>query len=208
MDCHLPDVDGFETTARVRHRVDAKRSVPIMAVTASISPRDRERAAQAGMDDFLLKPFRREELSAKIEQWVSHRTPSSEHGASVLEVGPLVGSKDVEGALQQLEEDYGHEMMQKIIDMFLPDAEARIARIRKAIQQQDYRQLEEAAHGLKSGAANIGAREMTDFCARLESMGETQSMADAEVIMAQLLQSWNSLQPILVRFRRESLPSG
>ncbi len=69
MDCHMPGLDGFETTRRIR-RGDICPEIPVIAVTASAMKEDLERCKSAGMDDCLAKPFRREDLAAVLERWM------------------------------------------------------------------------------------------------------------------------------------------
>ena len=104
---------------------------------------------------------------------------------------------DVANGLKQLEEDYGKEMVLKIVGMFIPDAEARIAQIDQAIKQEDFRALEEAAHGLKSGAANIGAKEMSQLCQQLETQGELGQIGDAPEVLKKLVASWIKVRTLL-----------
>jgi HPt (histidine-containing phosphotransfer) domain-containing protein len=110
----------------------------------------------------------------------------------------------VTGRLKQLEEDYGKLMVLKIVEMFIPDAEARVERIGRAIKQEDFHGLEEAAHGLKSGAANLGAREMSQLCEQLEMQGELGSIVDAEEIFAKLVKSWSRVRRIIKGYHFES----
>jgi len=70
MDCQLPGMDGLEATRQIR-RVLAGRTLPIIALTANVRPEDRDACAAAGMDDFLAKPVRQEELRACLEKWLA-----------------------------------------------------------------------------------------------------------------------------------------
>jgi signal transduction histidine kinase/ActR/RegA family two-component response regulator len=72
MDCHMPEMDGWEATRRIRSDcpVAANRRIPIIAISASATEADRQAAAAAGMDDFLVKPYTLAELSAKLGQWL------------------------------------------------------------------------------------------------------------------------------------------
>ena len=69
MDCNMPVMDGYEASRRIRQS-GRWPSLPIVALTANAMPDERERCRAAGMDDYLAKPFRREELLALIEHWV------------------------------------------------------------------------------------------------------------------------------------------
>jgi len=189
MDCHMPVMDGFEATKRIRRRTDSKRRVPIIAVTASGTSGEREKCLESGMDDFLLKPFRKEELSVKIEKWIAETWPQTESSGD-----PAV-TNQVANGLRQLEEDYGREMVSKIVQMFIPDAERLMGQIEVAVKRNDFKSLEEAAHRLKSGAANIGATEMAKLSAELETRGETSSSENAEQILSDLQTEWSRLRP-------------
>jgi PAS domain S-box-containing protein len=72
MDCQMPVMDGYETTEKLRQREGTDRHTSIIAVTASAMAVDRARCLAAGMDDYLTKPFKAEDLAAKLTQWAHH----------------------------------------------------------------------------------------------------------------------------------------
>jgi CheY-like chemotaxis protein len=75
MDVQMPDVDGFEAAREIRKQEKAGgRHVPIVALTAHAMAGDRERCLEVGMDDYLSKPIRREELLDLLERWGARRT--------------------------------------------------------------------------------------------------------------------------------------
>ena len=69
MDCNMPVLDGYETTRRIRQQAHWQ-SLPIIALTANALSDERERCRAAGMNDYLAKPFRKEELAALLDQWL------------------------------------------------------------------------------------------------------------------------------------------
>ena len=150
------------------------------------------------MDDFLLKPFRKEELTDTITKWLPSAPPSEPVGKSSGELSET--TDDVAKGLKQLEEDYGKEMVLNVVQMFIPDAEERIAQIDGAIKQENFRALEESAHGLKGGAANIGATEMAELCNQLETRGERGVIGDAPEIMEKLVKSWTRVKTQLTEY--------
>ena len=73
MDCNMPVMDGYEASRQIRHRGHWP-DLPIVALTANAMPEERERCRAAGMNDYLAKPFRREELAALLDTWVPAKT--------------------------------------------------------------------------------------------------------------------------------------
>lgn len=70
MDCQMPEMDGFEATRQIRAKEQQTAThVPIIALTANAMPEDRQRCYGAGMDDYLSKPVRKQDLAAKLQQW-------------------------------------------------------------------------------------------------------------------------------------------
>jgi CheY-like chemotaxis protein len=91
MDCMLPGIDGFEATRRWREREAARLSphLPVIALTANAIKGDRERCLAAGMDDYLSKPFRLDDLRAVLERWIGEER---EPGGTELGAGAAVAS--------------------------------------------------------------------------------------------------------------------
>jgi CheY-like chemotaxis protein len=70
MDCQMPDMDGYEATRQIR-RLEKDKQIPVVALTANVLEGDREKCMAAGMDDFLAKPLKWEELVVVLERWLS-----------------------------------------------------------------------------------------------------------------------------------------
>jgi CheY-like chemotaxis protein len=76
MDCRMPVMDGFTATAELRRREGSGRRTPVIALTADTTSVAREACLQAGMDDYLGKPFSRATLRAALARWIATPSPA------------------------------------------------------------------------------------------------------------------------------------
>jgi CheY-like chemotaxis protein len=75
MDCQMPEMDGLEATATLRQREQQiqKRRTPVIAITANAFEGERERCLEAGMDDYIRKPFNRDDLRVILQRWFNQQ---------------------------------------------------------------------------------------------------------------------------------------
>jgi signal transduction histidine kinase/DNA-binding response OmpR family regulator len=164
MDCQMPEMDGFQATAEIRRREGSGRRMPIVAMTANAMSGDRERCLAAGMDDYVSKPVRIEELEAVLRRVLSAPSPIDHARLARLF---LLNRPGRENAVAEL------------IDAFLVDTPLRLAALRDAITRNDPVTLAETTHALRGAADHFGAHEVTSLCEQLERLARTQGIAGA-----------------------------
>jgi two-component system sensor histidine kinase/response regulator len=184
MDIQMPEMNGFQATQAIREKekVTGKRT-PIVAMTAHTMKGDKEKCIAAGMDSYLTKPIRTEELLAVLDEIGS--------GKSVSEASAASSSKnaasdvlDLNAALGRLEGD--RDLFGELAQLFKTDCHQYVDGIRRAIVSQDAANLEQQAHTLKGSAANLGASAVSHAAHELEKMGRSGDLKHAGEILGVL----------------------
>ncbi len=190
MDMHMPVMDGLEATRAIRamEHVGGSR-LPIVAMTANVLEEAREACREAGMDDFLPKPFIRAQLMAGLKRWLP--VVSSADRADVVSLRPVATPERRLDAdrLANLHAAMGEDFPE-LIEVFLQSAGELIAAMRVAAVAGDMQAVYRAAHTLKSSASNAGASELSRLARRLEAEARAEQSRDAmtriEAIHAEL----------------------
>ncbi|MGA2232115.1 MAG: response regulator, partial [Tepidisphaeraceae bacterium] len=189
LDIHMPEMDGFQVVRAIReHERASGRHLPVIAFTARSRSQDRELCLTAGMDDFLSKPVKADELWATIDRVVAAYPPKSRPDANLLD--PDVIMRTCGG-------DAG--VLDRICRKFQTGVPDQMARVRSAWAEKDVRRLREAAHllrGTLSAFSTIGgaaAASLEDEAAR-ERIDACQPLVDRlESISSQIVEQSRTL---------------
>lgn len=202
MDCQMPVVDGFEATKLLRQREAAVQEnaasgspnichIPIVALTANAMRGDRERCLAAGMDDYLTKPVRKEDLKGVLNRWIPLSVGSqisqpteAECREDRTDPDALPTIFDVAATLRNIGGDKA--LLEDLIELFLQRYEAMLETIRVALAERDQSAVEQAAHALKGTANNLSASEVVLSAGQLEALGRLGTLTDAPMVYAQL----------------------
>jgi PAS domain S-box-containing protein len=173
MDVQMPVLDGFEATGRIRQMERASGGhVPIVALTARAMAGDRELCLQAGMDDYVSKPLRANELMAAIERVApSPQAPAPELDGARLDRRRTDAAFDPDTAMASVDGDAA--LLAEIVRIFREESPRTMAEIDRAIRDSEAASLDRAAHRLKGSLGAFGARTATALARQLETMGRS-----------------------------------
>jgi signal transduction histidine kinase/DNA-binding response OmpR family regulator/HPt (histidine-containing phosphotransfer) domain-containing protein len=177
MDVQMPEMDGFEATARIREREKAIGGhIPIIATTAHAIKGDRERCLEAGMDEYVTKPIEAAELVRAIVRLV----PAAAQG----EPNSIAHDRtaDVEKLLPAFLKRVGGkvEHLKKLVEVFVPESAKALEEIRAAIASRDAPRLKRVAHSFKGAVAIFGVVAATEAVLKLELMGRAGDLTGAQ----------------------------
>ena len=178
MDCHMPEMDGFEATRAIRKFEGERRYTPIVALTASVLRADHEQCLDAGMDDVLTKPIHTGPLEKALSEFLSEDPPVRK-GKLIETAAPAKTATPVD--LERLSEiTMGDpDLETELIITFLADTTQRLADLASVIAEGDAGSLGRTAHALKGSAGNMGANSLQDMARCLEDLGRSGDIAAA-----------------------------
>lgn len=174
MDCFMPEMDGYETTKRIRAREqETGDHMPIIALTANANAEDKQRCLDAGMDHYTVKPILEADLMQHLGRYVAFRNKAGTSEVKVAEDTAL----DLKILRGYSEGDRDTEVV--LVDAFISQSRLNLADMRAAIDEKNNEKWVRAAHTLKGGAASIGAKPLS----KLGAQGQAEAQIDEAVCM-------------------------
>ena len=182
MDMHMPVMDGLEATLAIRAGEPAGRRVPIIAMTANVMPEARQACKDAGMDDFLPKPFVREELIRVLGRWLADK--SSVRPATAPAAPPPAPAASppaqisLDRTMLELLMDATEEDFAPLVASFLESTARLLDELDQALHGNQHELAYRHAHTLKSSSANLGATVLSSLARALEAQARKGSFDD------------------------------
>ena len=193
MDCHMPEMDGFEATReiRVRENGSAGKHIPIIALTANAMAQDREQCLNAGMDDHLSKPFSMLTLQEMLDRWMPHAVSRQTAAAAEMAAQASAKAADVldRQVLAQLSRVLTNgkpELLARVINLYLLESPKLIQKLKQAAGASDASEIARTAHSLKSSSANVGAKVLSRYCEDIEASARRADTEEARRIFAKI----------------------
>jgi CheY-like chemotaxis protein/HPt (histidine-containing phosphotransfer) domain-containing protein len=229
MDVQMPEMDGLTATRHLVKERSRQERPWIIAMTANAMQGDRELCLEAGMDDYISKPIRVEELvralfefqegaggqggRAEEENVETRAFASGNRGADSVaslnansngHASPLAEPATVldARAFQALKEMLGQDaVLVDVIEHYLEEAPGLLQTLTTAVAEENATALEQAAHSLKSSSAMLGATPISQLCQQLETMGEQNTLTGATELLFRVKQEYETIKVALQQQR-------
>jgi len=191
MDCQMPQQDGYEAASELRLRQGGGSRTPVIAMTAHALGGDREKCLASGMDDYLAKPLKPEELDRVLRRWAPRTTTGSDGTAPV--VGAMhdgAPASDVPldpAGIERLRSQLGSaEALRQPVELFATQTPDLLADMRRAIEAGDAETVRGDAHKLKGGCMTLAVTHMAELCRELELRLAADSLDGATELVDQI----------------------
>jgi signal transduction histidine kinase/CheY-like chemotaxis protein/HPt (histidine-containing phosphotransfer) domain-containing protein len=201
MDCQMPELDGYEAAAEISALESACRRAParIIAVTANALAGDMEKCIEAGMDDYLRKPYKSEQLHAALSK-ILPAGQVRQAGPSEQPLPPVFGMYEPDEAgvidssaldsLAALPHADNKGLVNQVIQTYINSSLDQMTRLGEAIDRADSDCIRTAAHSLKSSSANVGAVRLAELCASVETSTRASDRASAVTLQRQIKEEY------------------
>jgi CheY-like chemotaxis protein len=186
MDHMMPDMDGIETTRRLRGLSEKLKTIPVIALTADATGETRELFLQNGFDDFLSKPINIERLHEIMRKWApgkKKRSPVAAKPENELSGETSIAISGLDSGRGIVNIGGSEAAYIEALSIYCLDADAHLPILAAPPPPEKITSFITQVHGLKSASANVGARAIAETAAILEEAGRRGDMA---VIRARL----------------------
>jgi two-component system sensor histidine kinase/response regulator len=177
MDVQMPEMDGLEATTLLRSREKLTGlHQPVVAMTALVMKGDRERCITSGMDGYLTKPIRPQELDEVLDSYVAQERQALPAPVSSRSLEPAVS---IEELMERIDGDVS--FLAELLELFRGDYTEQAATARQALEKKDNAALQRVSHALKGALGNLAAPTASRLAAELESMAKIGDLTFAKV---------------------------
>lgn len=181
MDLKMPEMNGYDLTKKIRSQADTRVSqVPVIAFSADFTAGDQKRCLEAGINDFLLKPYTLNDLMFKLLK--RNKAPNlTEESIKLLQqktIKPAPEHAQVGLDLHNLlEECYGEiAMLEELVRLFKQNIYEFIGGVKIAISNHDFEEIYQAAHKVKAGVALMNAQDLKQIVITIEEQCEQKNL--------------------------------
>jgi signal transduction histidine kinase/CheY-like chemotaxis protein/HPt (histidine-containing phosphotransfer) domain-containing protein len=203
MDVQMPVLDGLEATRRLRRELPAERQPRVVAMTANAMAEDRDQCLAAGMDDYLAKPVRREELAAALSRAGALADPGApeDDEPEEAQAEPVAVDPSVLQSLTSRLGERGPAMLDRLLTTWETETAKRLGELQAAVDAGDADATGRAAHALRGGSASMGALGLAEVCGQVETRIRAGEDVDLPAAQEQILAAVRQAREGLGRLR-------
>ena len=221
MDCQMPEMDGYETTRVIRQLDSEKSKIVIMAMTANAMKEDRDRCIDCGMDDYLSKPIRKEDVAQKLADWekkifaqnvIAASAPiTSEVTTTAIIDNINVDTNSLDPNFNNLESlplidwtyidsiaDGSEEFKAEILQTFFESTSESLAQLEQAIAENNYHKISQIAHSIKGASSNLGMISIAAIANDLQQVGKNQKEENIQEMFKKIQSLFSQIQNSLL----------
>ncbi|HEY7750674.1 MAG TPA: response regulator [Ignavibacteriaceae bacterium] len=184
MDILMPEMDGIEATKIIRQENSNSHSPRIIAMTANTVQSDEQMCLDAGMDDYMSKPIRIEELGKKIKSWSLQVEKEKESKFNEFKehsfTGAYVDEKKI-AFLNDLNTKNDLDFFVDLLNIYLRDLPVILQEISNAISKRNFQKLKFYVHKLKGTILTLGIEGISDYCSELEKAAENGEISETSI---------------------------
>ncbi len=201
MDVQMPEIDGFQATAKIRANETTGHKNVIVALTAHAMKGDRERCLAAGMDDYLTKPIHLKSLLAVLEKWL----PKDENISNREDPDAKVGcSQTLDPRVLDEVTSGDADFLAELLEGFERDVNQHFPELCQAISEHDSSKIISIAHRLKGSSSTLGLIKLAALLEKLEHHGNSGLTIDATSLMKSIEAEWKLAQHALHEYENRS----
>ena len=177
MDVQMPELDGLQATSLIRQKEKTYNiHTLIIALTAYNSRQELQKCLNAGMDDYLVKPFKSIELQNLLKNYFSYEKKNEIE--SEKKKSPHIPIIDQEELINRFEDDW--DLLTELIELFIEERPKMLKELDQAIREKNSTVIKEKAHRMKGVFANFSAKKAWQTAYELEQMGRENKFDRAE----------------------------
>jgi CheY-like chemotaxis protein/HPt (histidine-containing phosphotransfer) domain-containing protein len=212
MDVMMPEMDGLEATRAIRDlqkegvKTNFKSRIVIIAMTAQAMQGDREKCLAAGMDDYLPKPVRPNEVRAMIERWSADLGSPAAAQPEVQPAPPPApaASPEMEAPVVEMDRlmDLGGgdaESLRELVDLYVKQTIGQLAQLEAAVQANNPEEVRQVAHSCAGASATLGMKGLVPMLRELERQGKEGQLVNAEQLCADVAREFRRTQDFLAK---------
>lgn len=209
MDCRMPFLDGYHAAKKIRKLSKYYERIPIIAVTAETSRNNKTKFHENGMDGCLIKPVNidalRKVLTAKIvdhnSNFFSIESTSNENKVTLID-------ENVLDTLKRVGLKCGSDLLNDVLNIFKKEFPSNVQKLKSAIQDENWQEVENIAHKLKGSARNIGGILLAEKCRKIEELCSSAKMSKiSNRLIYEIEKCFDDVSAFLQEYQNQAIKS-